>query len=133
MYCILYFSCCLLCPFKEQNEDYKLLFYVLYRIFYFLADHCWAIAAAECTGALHYMVTGEQLILSPQYILDCVTWQKGIGGKVADAFEHTERYGIALEADWPYQHRPINVSSLQRPINSIWTNQSNPKQLFSLL
>lgn len=73
---------------------------------------CWAFAATECMES-HYMISAkEDVVLAPQYYVNCVVNEKSCGGTggcqgaIAElAFNLTAQVGIPLERDLPYQGR----------------------------
>lgn len=73
---------------------------------------CWAFAATECMES-HYMIaTKEDVVLAPQYYVNCVKNEQECGGTggcegaIAElAFNLTAQVGIPLETDLPYRGR----------------------------
>jgi len=71
---------------------------------------CWAFAATECMES-HYMIAAqENIVLAPQYYVNCVQNPNHCGGTggcegaIAElAFNLTSQVGIPLETDLPYQ------------------------------
>jgi len=70
---------------------------------------CWAFASTECVES-HYMIaTQDNVILAPQYYVNCVKNPNSCGGTggcegaIAElAFNLTAQVGIPLESDLPY-------------------------------
>lgn len=73
---------------------------------------CWAFAATE-TVESHYMIAAkEDIVLAPQYYVNCVQNPQSCGGTggcqgaIAElAFNLTAQVGIPLESDLPYRGR----------------------------
>jgi len=71
---------------------------------------CWAFASTECMES-HYMIgTKEDIVLAPQYYVNCVKNPMSCGGTggcegaIAElAFNLTAQVGIPLERDLPYR------------------------------
>jgi len=79
---------------------------------------CWAFAATEVVES-HYMIsTGSDVVLAPQYFVNCVQNPESCGGTggcegaIAElAFNLTSQVGIPLEADLPYKGRDQTCGS----------------------
>jgi len=79
---------------------------------------CWAFASTECMES-HYMIaTKEDVVLAPQYYVNCVVNEKSCGGTggcegaIAElAFNLTAQVGIPLESDLPYKGRDGSCGS----------------------
>lgn len=79
---------------------------------------CWAFAATECVES-HYMIAEkEDIVLAPQYYVNCVQNPKSCGGTggcegaIAElAFNLTAKVGIPLEKDLPYRGRDQTCGS----------------------
>jgi len=71
---------------------------------------CWAFAATECVES-HYMIAAQDdIVLAPQYYVNCVQNPQSCGGTggcegaIAElAFNLTAQVGIPLETDLPYR------------------------------
>lgn len=79
---------------------------------------CWAFAATECVES-HYMIAAQDdVVLAPQYYVNCVQNPQSCGGTggcsgaIAElAFNLTAQVGIPLEKDLPYAGRDGSCGS----------------------
>jgi len=79
---------------------------------------CWAFSATECVES-HYMIASQDdIVLAPQYYVNCVQNPQSCGGTggcegaIAElAFNLTAQVGIPLEKDLPYTGRDGSCGS----------------------
>lgn len=66
---------------------------------------CWAFATVETVEAAHFIATGEQIILSPQNLVDC-SWDYSNngcdGGNTDPSFQYIMDHGLLKESDYRY-------------------------------
>merc|ERR1712137_335494 len=92
---------------------------------------CWAFAATECMES-HYMIAAqENIVLAPQYYVNCVQNPNHCGGTggcegaIAElAFNLTSQVGIPLETDLPYQGYDGSCGTYPEAVAANWGRYS---------
>lgn len=88
----------LLCPLPEQPCAALLL----------QCGACWAFAAVAALESKYLITRSQQLDLSEQHMIDCVTAAAGFssngceGGWPTDALQYAVRYNTSFEESYPY-------------------------------